>query len=240
MKWLGWLGWSIDHTVPSSLLVAWIIHSSVVRRDLFQETFFWKPTSYVDAYRKEKGPLTVFFWKQIVHQKIPALQIAFFPPPQPVQNPGWNWSFPPGVRSNLVACRNRPSRTSWAAVVAPWRNQCPWRHQCPAEVGILERKFFGQPKGGYIDFGGSRSWIFYRLLQLSENQRLCYSRNLVKSAECVGIWNLPIFGDRSFIFGGVKICWYLIWIPSSRNSEFTTLKINMEHNHGALEDQFPF
>lgn len=81
MKWLGWLGWSIDHTVPSSLLVAWIIHSSVVRRDLFQETFFWKPTSYVDAYRKEKGPLTVFFWKQIVHQKIPALQIAFFPPP---------------------------------------------------------------------------------------------------------------------------------------------------------------
>lgn len=156
---------------------------------------------------KRKSRWLFFLTKKIVHQKIPALQIAFSPP-QPVQNPGWNWSFPPGVRSNLVACRNRPSRTSWAAVVAPWRNQCPWRHQCPAEVGILERKFFGQQKGGYIDFGGSRSWIFYRLLQLSENQRLCYSKILVKSAECVGptcrIWNLPFFGDRSFIFRGCK------------------------------------
>lgn len=207
MKWLGWLGWSIDHTVPSSLLVAWIIHSSVVRRDLFQETFFWKPTSYVDAYRKEKA-VDCFFDKKNCSSKNSSPSDRLFPPPQPVQNPGWNWSFPPGVRSNLVACRNRPSRTSWAAVVAPWRNQCPWRHQCPAEVGILERKFFGQQKGGYIDFGGSRSWIFYRLLQLSENQRLCYSKILVKSAECVGptcrIWNLPFFGDRSFIFRGCK------------------------------------
>lgn len=159
MKWLGWLGWSIDHTVPSSLLVAWIIHSSVVRRDLFQETFFWKPTSYVDAYRKEKA-VDCFFWKKIVHQKIPALQIAFSPPPKPVQNPGWNWSFPPGVRSNLVACRNRPSRTSWAAVVAPWRNQCPWRHQCPAEVGILEREIFWATKRWLYRFWGFKKLDF--------------------------------------------------------------------------------
>ena len=82
----------------------------------------------------------LFFWqkkcflKKNCSSKNSSPSDRLFPPPQPVQNPGWNWSFPPGVRSNLVACRNRPSRTSWAAVVAPWRNQCPWRHQCPAEV----------------------------------------------------------------------------------------------------------
>ena len=76
----------------------------------------------------------LFFWQKKCSSKNSSPSDRLFPPHQPVQNPGWNWSFPPGVRSNLVACRNRPSRTSWAAVVAPWRNQCPWRHQCPAEV----------------------------------------------------------------------------------------------------------
>lgn len=80
MKWLGWLGWSIDHTVPSSLLVAWIIHSSVVRRDLFQETFFWKPTSYVDAYRKEKA-VDCFFDKKNCSSKNSSPSDRLFPPP---------------------------------------------------------------------------------------------------------------------------------------------------------------
>ena len=107
MKWLGWLGWSIDHTVPSSLLVAWIIHSSVVRRNLFQEAFFWKPTSYVDAYRKEKA--VIFFLKKKCSSKIPALQIQIAPP-QPVQKPCWNWSFFQEWGPTLSLCRNAASR----------------------------------------------------------------------------------------------------------------------------------